>query len=353
MRFDRFEHGGPAVTIADVASDARVSPSTVSYVLSGKRSISPATRRRVEQSIRKLGYHPHAGARALAGSRMNILALVVPLRADQNVPVVMRFVAAAVASARTYDHDLLLLTTDEGPAGLRRVAASSVADALIVMDIEAEEPRVPVLRSLHRPVVLIGVPDQPFELACVDLDFVAAGAMCVAHLADLGHAEIALIGPSPSVYERGTSYAGRFLRGFTTTANERGVVAASYACAPSYDDVHTCLDDVLREHPRTTGLVVHNEAVLAALLSDLRQRGQRVPQDMSVVAVCPEDMATNQAIPLTAVAIPAAELGRSAVETVMRQLNGDTRPEVRLLAPQLTERASSAPPRGQQSSTVE
>ncbi|HEY1573022.1 MAG TPA: LacI family DNA-binding transcriptional regulator [Pseudonocardiaceae bacterium] len=329
------------VTIADVASDAGVSPSTVSYVLSGKRSISLRTRRRVERSIRKLGYRPHAGARALASSRTNILALVVPLRADQNVPVVMRFVASTVTAARVYDHDLLLLTKDEGPEGLRRVAASSIADAIIVMDVEAAEPRVPVLRALRLPVVLIGVPDEPFGLACVDLDFAAAGSACVAHLADLGHAEIALIGPSPAVYERGTSYAGRFLRGFTATAGERGRSAASYACAPSYDAVHACVDDVLREHPGTTGLVVHNEAVLAALLADLRQRGLRVPEDVSVVAVCPEDMATSQSIALTSVDIPAAELGGAAVELAMRQLNGESRPEIRLLAPRLTVRAST------------
>jgi DNA-binding LacI/PurR family transcriptional regulator len=350
MRFDNAlfaggrstEGGHQVVTISDVATDAGVSPSTVSYVLSGKRSISLETRRRVELSIRKLGYHPHAGARALASSRMNVLALVVPLRADQNVPVVMQFVASAVTSARAYDHDLLLLTKDEGPDGLRRVAASSIADAIIVMDIEAAEPRVPVLRSLHRPVVLIGVPDQPFELTCVDLDFAAAGSACVAHLADLGHTEIALIGPSPAVYERGTSYAGRFLRGFTTTAAERGLAAGSHACTPSYDAVRACVDDVLRERPGTTGLVVHNEAVLASLLSDLRQRGLRIPEDISVVAVCPEDMATNQAIPLTSVAIPAGDLGRTAVEMAMRQLNGETHPEIRLLSPLLTRRASTA-----------
>lgn len=330
------------VTIADVASDAGVSPSTVSYVLSGKRSISPETRRQVEQSIRKLGYHPHASARALASSRMNILALVVPLRADQNVPVVMQFVAAAVTTARACDHDLLLLTKDEGADGLRRVAASAIADALIVMDIEADEPRVPVLRSLHRPVVLIGVPDQPYDLTCVDLDFAAAGSACVSHLADLGHTEIGLIGPSPAVYERGTSYARRFLRGFTTTAAERGLVADSHACAPSYDAVRECLDDLLRARPGITGLVVHNEAVLPSLLSDLRQRGVRVPEDMSIVAVCPEDIATMQAIPLTSVAIPAGDLGRTAVEMTMRQLNGETHPEVRLLSPRLTERASTA-----------
>lgn len=331
------------VTIADVASDAGVSASTVSYVLSGKRSISPATRRRVENSIRKLGYHPHAGARALAGSRMNVLTLVVPLRADQNVPVVMQFVASVVTAARAHDHDVLLLTKDEGPEGLRRVAASAMTDALIVMDIEAAEPRVPVLRSLRRPVVLIGVPDEPYELTCVDLDFVAAGSLCVGHLADLGHRRVALLGPSPAVYARGTSYAGRFLRGFTATAEHRDLTAVSLSCAPSYDAVRGCLEQVLRDQPDTTALVVHNEAVLPSVLSELQQRGLRIPTDVSVVAVCPDDMAANQAIPLTSVAIPAGELGRTAVEMAMRQLNGETHPEVRLLSPRLTRRASTAP----------
>ncbi|CAM5232556.1 HTH-type transcriptional repressor PurR [Streptomyces tendae] len=66
------------VTLAEVAQRAGVSASTVSYVLSGKRSISTTTRQRVEESIRKLGYHPNAGARALASSRSNIIALMIP-----------------------------------------------------------------------------------------------------------------------------------------------------------------------------------------------------------------------------------------------------------------------------------
>ena len=74
------------VTLAEVAQHAGVSASTVSYVLSGKRSISAGTRQRVEQSIQELGYHPNAGARALASSRSNIIALMVPLRTDMYVP---------------------------------------------------------------------------------------------------------------------------------------------------------------------------------------------------------------------------------------------------------------------------
>ncbi|WP_410586451.1 LacI family DNA-binding transcriptional regulator [Amycolatopsis sp. lyj-23] len=333
------------VTINDVANAAGVAPSTVSYVISGKRSISPKTRRLVEDSIRKLGYHPHAGARALASSKTNVLALVVPLRTDLNVAVVMEFVASAVTAARTHDHDLLLLTKDEGPAALQRVASSAIADALMVMDVETADPRVPMLLALDLPVVLIGVPDHPAGLSCVDLDFTAAASACVAHLADLGHRSIALIGPSPAVYRRGTSYATRFLRGFDEATKSRGVRAASHACAHSYEAVSACLDELLAADPGLTGLVVHNEAVLPGLLSDLRHRGLRVPEDISVIAVCPDSMAEQHAVALTNVAIPAEEVGTQAVEMTMRRLAGHTTPEVRLLGPRLTRRESTGSPR--------
>ncbi|HEX3788732.1 MAG TPA: LacI family DNA-binding transcriptional regulator [Pseudonocardiaceae bacterium] len=333
------------VTISDVARDAGVSPSTVSYALSGKRSISAETRHRIEASIRRLGYHPHAGARALASSRTNVLALVIPLRVDLNVPVVMQFVAAAVTAARGYDHDLLLLTKDEGPEGVRRVAASAIADAVIVMDVEASEPRVSVLQSLRCPAVLIGVPDQPRDLSCVDLDFAAAGSAAATQLAELGHRRIALIGPSPAVYERGTSYAGRFLRGFQAAATEHNLTARAQPCLPSYEGLRACLDELFRRQPETTGLVVHNEAVLSALLAELSARQLRVPADMSIVAVCPDDMVENHGVALTSVAIPTAEVGQLAVEMAMRQLAGVAQPEIRLLSPRLTVRDSTAPPR--------
>jgi DNA-binding LacI/PurR family transcriptional regulator len=333
------------VTIVDVARAAGVAPSTVSYVISGKRRISPDTRRRVEQCIRDLGYHPNAGARALASSRTNVLALAVPLRADLNLSVIMQFVSSVVTAAREHDLDLLLLTNDDGPAELRRVASSAIADALIVMDIESTDGRIPMLSALDRPAVLIGLPEQPNGLSCVDLDFTAAGSACVAHLADLGHRSVALIGPSPAVYRRGTSYATRFLRGFDEAAQERGVRATNRPCAHSYEAVSACLDDLFAADPGLTGLVVHNEAVLPGLLADLRHRGLRVPEDVSVIAVCPDTMAEQHPVALTTVAIPAEEVGAQAVEMTMRRLGGHTTPEVRLLGPRLTRRDSTAAPR--------
>ncbi|MBB5891455.1 LacI family DNA-binding transcriptional regulator [Kutzneria kofuensis] len=105
------------MTITDVARAAGVSPSAVSYVLSGKRSISLETQRRVQQSIRELGYHPNAGARALVSSRTNVIALAIPFRVDVNAPVMMQFVATMASAARAHGQDVLLLTKDEGRRG--------------------------------------------------------------------------------------------------------------------------------------------------------------------------------------------------------------------------------------------
>lgn len=166
-------------TIADVARHAGVAVSTVSYVLSGKRAISELTRNRVLASVRLLGYHPNAGARALASRRANVIALVLPLRSGIQVPVVMQFATAVVTSARGHDHDVLLLTSDEGPQGLHRIAAGALVDGVLVMDVELHDVRVPLLRGLGRPSVLIGLPAETDGLTCVDLDFHRAGQVCV------------------------------------------------------------------------------------------------------------------------------------------------------------------------------
>ncbi|MGW5749177.1 LacI family transcriptional regulator, partial [Amycolatopsis sp. NPDC003861] len=140
--------------------------------------------------MRKRGHHRHAGARLTAGPRTNVLALVVPLRAGAHDVVVREFVAAAIAAAGARDHALLLLTAEDGPAALRRAVSSAVADGVVVMDVEAADARVPVLLGLGRPAVLIGVPDRPRGLGCLDLDFAAAGALCLGHLAGLGHEHV-------------------------------------------------------------------------------------------------------------------------------------------------------------------
>ncbi|WEH17609.1 LacI family DNA-binding transcriptional regulator [Streptomyces sp. VNUA24] len=330
------------VKITDVARHAGVSPSTVSYALSGKRPISAETRARVEASVRELGYRPHAGARALAGSRSNVLAMVMPLRAGIHVPVVMRFAVAAVTTARAHDHDVLLLTQEEGEEGLRRVADSALVDALIVMDVQLHDPRLPLLRSLDRPSVLIGLPSDGSGLTCIDLDFRTAGELCVEHLAGLGHRVVALIGSPPEVYVRRTSFAQRVVQGFTSAAARNGMSSTVHPCEATPAAARAVAERLLREQPALTGVLIHNEAVLEPLVDAFEQLGLRVPADLSITALCPDDVAETLPVPVTSIAIPAAEVGEQAVALLMKKLSGAPVPEATLLPPRLTVRASTA-----------
>ncbi|MEU9355754.1 LacI family DNA-binding transcriptional regulator [Streptomyces griseoloalbus] len=331
------------VTLAEVAQHAGVSASTVSYVLSGKRSISANTRQRVERSIRELGYHPNAGARALASSRSNIIALMIPLRRDIYVPVMMEIAIAVATTARTHGYDVLLLTGEEGPDAVRRVAGSGLADGMILMDVELDDERLPLLRGTDQPAVLIGMPADTTGLTCVDLDFKATGALCVEHLAQRGHRDIAVIGEAPAVYERHTGFAERTLDGVRTRARELGLRPLHRPCEGGYDAMAVTLARILDERPGTTGFVVQNESALEPLLALLRQQGRAVPEDVSVVAICPEQVAVQASVRLTSVAIPAPEMGRRAVEQLVAKLDGRGGDEVVLLAPELTVRASSGP----------
>lgn len=331
------------VTIADVARHAGVAVSTVSYVLSGKRAISASTRERVMDSIRSLGYHPNAGARALASKRANVIALVLPLRAGMHLPVLMQFATTVVTTARQYDHDVLLVTADEGEAGLRRVAASAMVDGLVLMDVELDDRRVPLLHELPRPSVLIGFPADPQGLTCVDLDFAAAGGRCVEHLASLGHQEIALLGAPRVVYDRNTGYAVRTRNGFTEAAAQWGLHATALPCEETADAVHAEVAQLLRDRPNLTGLVVHNEAAVSHVLAALHALGRQIPQDISVVAICPDELAERTSPVLTSVVVPAEEVGHHAVTLLMRKIAGPPAevPAATLLAPRLTVRAST------------
>ncbi len=330
------------VKITDVARHAGVSPSTVSYALSGKRPISEETRRRVEESVRRLGYRPHAGARALAGRRSNVLALVVPLRAGINVPVVMRFAVSAVTTARRYDHDVLLLTQEEGEEGLRRVVDTALVDGLIVMDVQLNDPRLALLRHLDRPSVMIGFPADSEGLTCIDLDFKAAGEACVEHLARLGHRVVALVGSPPEVYVRETAFAQRVVQGFTAAANRGRLTSAVHPCEASPAAARAMAARLLREQPALTGVVVHNEAILEPLIDAFEELGLRVPADLSVTAICPDELAASLRVPVTSIALPADEVGARAGQLLMKKLDANAVPEATLLAPGMTERGSTA-----------
>jgi DNA-binding LacI/PurR family transcriptional regulator len=145
------------------------------------------------------------------------------------------------------------------------------------------------------------------------------------------------------VYRRRSGFAERTLDGVKASAAAHGVRMVHRPCQASHEAAAGTITRVLEDRPGTTGLIVQNEAVIPPLLSVLRTTGRMVPEDMSVVALCPDQVAEQTSPRLTSVRIPAEAMGRWAVELLMRRPDDGRAGELVLLPPELTVRGSTAP----------
>ncbi|WP_020574551.1 LacI family DNA-binding transcriptional regulator [Actinopolymorpha alba] len=330
-------------TIADVARRAGVAPSTVSYVLTNRRSISPATREAVEKAIRDLDYRPHAGARSLRGARTRVLALSEPRDAGRYQSIGWRFVHHLSSAARAHDYDLLLLTGEDNVVdNLRRVAGSRLADGAMVMSLHTDDPRVPALRELRFPAALIGKPRNAMGLPWCDFDFAGAAALAVRELARAGHRQIAFVGSSDGEFQLGLNYAPRAVAGARVEAKAAGVHLHVIRSSRSHRTMVRRTRALLASDPAPTAVIIHYD--VPALPSILRGEGYSIPEDLSVVVIAATPDLSSE-LPLARSELPVEEMTRNAVELALAAIEGDPSDEHRLIPARLTKGQSIAPPR--------
>lgn len=330
-------------TIEDVAREAGVSISTVSYALSGKRAISEDTRGRVLAAAQRLGYAPQAAARALAARRSQIIAVTTPLHPDTDHTAHMAFTMAVTAAAREHDYDTLLLVHDDALEGMRRSAATSLADGIVVLDVAAHDERADLARRLDCPVVFIGLPADTTGLTCVDLDFRAAARQAVDALHGAGHRAVGMISHLHDVIDRESNYPLRIEEAFTGRAAELGL--AHTVVRPDTADPGAVVDELLERLPGLTAIVLSTLTdVGLALTAALARHGLRVPDDVSVVAVGMTSAPGRTPLPFDSFPLDPAMTCPVAVDTLVGILDGTATPgHVTLVPPVHVPRGSVAP----------
>ncbi len=336
-------------TSKDVARAAGVSQSTVSYVLTGKRPISEETRRRVQEAMDRLTYQPNAGARALASQRTSVIGLVVPFGPGADTAGLLPFIENIASLARAREHDVLLVTADEGPEGLRRLAGGSLCDAIVLMDVQAVDERIPVAASLQVPVILIGVPKDPAGLQCVDLDFEHAAELAVEEMAATGHQRLVSLGYPADATRRNLNFARRFLDTAARAARRRRLAFELLApVEPGRAAAQGAVERVLAGHRRERlGLLIPNSQSTQPVLHALTARGVTPGKDISVIGLCTDSAAQEMEPPLTNVSLEPREVSRRAMETLFRLLDPSqpmSPSTVDLVSPRLTRRSTVMAP---------
>lgn len=330
-------------TSKDVAALAGVSQSTVSYVMTGKRTISEETKKKVHAAMAQLQFQPNAGARALASRRTSIIGLVVKFVATTDMAGVLPFIETITASARENDYDVVLITTDEGSAGLQRLASRALVDAVILMDIRANDDRMAVAADLGIPVILIGVPLDAHGLDAIDIDFVAAGALAVRELALTGHRNVIVIGEPPEVADEHYRFIEGFDEGATAEGRERGLsVRVERPSRPGWPGIEEIGPLLLAARDDALGIVARTPQAVSWVLQLLLLEGLVPGKDVSVVALCTDAMAESFWIPVTNVSPEPRRISRLAMQTAFARLDNDSSPgRTQLVEPRLTRRGTT------------
>jgi LacI family transcriptional regulator len=318
-----------SVTIRDVARAAGVSTATAARALGGYGHASPAARRKVSESARRLGYRPNVVARALVSRATTTVGLVV---GDIENPF---FAAAARGLADVMDahgYTVLLANADED-AGRERRAVDALrarqVDGMVVVPAPGASPEhLAELVAAGVPLVLLDRVVVGVAADSVLARNVAGARAAVAHLAGLGHRRIGVVSDSPEI----TSSAER-IQGYRQAlraigiAPEPGLISIG---GPTRDDGEAAALRLLDRPDRPTAVFTANNFMTVGALRAARSLGLRIPEDVALVGFDDLDWTTLVQPPVTVVRQPVADLGRVAGERLLRRLEGDAGPPKRI-----------------------
>ncbi|MEO5920159.1 MAG: substrate-binding domain-containing protein, partial [Pseudolysinimonas sp.] len=246
-------------------------------------------------------------------------------------------------ASREQGYDILMVTDTDGPNAVRRITSSNMVDGVVLLDVTHDDPRLDALRSARQPGALVGLPRDTEGLDVFDLDFETSAELLVDHLHELGHREIVLISPPRHVFERGGAYAWRFRDAALARAATYGIQLHAHYGESQQPGITRSLNSILDVRSTATGLIVHNDASIAVLPQVLHDRGVRVPDDLSVVSLYSKDFGQSFMLQYTAVESSPDELGREAVQHLVRRIIDPEAPAVvKLVEPHLTIRGSTA-----------
>lgn len=331
------------VTSEEVAQRAGVSRATVSYVMSGKRTISEKTRQRVLRAMDELGYYPNANARALAGHRSGVIGVVSRFDEGVQMPEFMPFFSAILSTARKRGYDVILVPGDEGVEGIRRMVGQSLVDGVLLFDIRKHDDRLAPLAAMNVPAVLIGTTDDAHGLACVDVDYVRVARLAVDEAADCGADRVLLVVDRRPIVDE-FPFAATFEEVCEQRAHERGLSCEVFRPQTlGWKGFHP-LAGVLKRSAASCRCVVvtRTPRQLDWTLQLMLEQGIRPGADMAVIGVSVDAFATSLRVDVTNVNPHHECVAARATDELIDIIDGKTIAQpVALIEPELHRRATT------------
>lgn len=320
------------VTLADVSRAAGVGVATVSRALGDHPDVSQATRERIRDMARTLGYRPSASARALRSGDYRALSVIVP---DAGWGWWEPVVRAAFKAAASEGYQLMahpVAGTEGGAAAIVEALVNVPTDGVIVIGVPDQQGVRAACDNIALPAVAIDDTNRDVRFPTISAKNRQGAQLAVQHLIDQGCRSIGLIRPNMEA-EKADWGDGLFIDqrtlGYQDALSAAGIAvdnALVIDCADPFNESQehwSGLEAVLSSGRKVDGLFCVADAMAAPALRTLRARGLNVPRDVAVVGFDDERAALLLDPQLTTIRQPYAEMGNFAVELLLRMIQGE------------------------------
>ena len=340
------------VTLRDVAEAAGVSLKTASNVINHSGRMSDATRAKVEQVIKDLGYRVNVAARNLSRDHTGFITLAVPTLTP---PYLAELANRTIDAARLQDYSVYVTTYAEGSAKgaryLLRRFNSTVSDGMILSMSEVEDIR-PEDLEVDFPLVVVGARTTWGRADHVTPDDVAAAATAAGYLYDHGSRHLAVVGARGAYDEAALlgaieGNAQLRMRGVIEETRRRGLELDPRLVGATDQDWTIgagarVTQRLIDNGVPFDGVVALNDQLAIGAMTVLRTVGYDVPGQVQVIGFDNIEEAPYLQIPLTTMASRLEWTAPTAVERILGRIRGDiSAPELLMIKSHVIPRAST------------
>jgi LacI family transcriptional regulator len=341
-----------AVTIRHVAEDAGVSLQTVSRVINNEPNVRPAMKQRVQDSIDRLGYVPSIAAQRMSGSRSYlILALndrertIEHWKSRQGTDWVDQMLLGGMLKCAEHGYRMIFELVDTHNDHVERELKAAIAalqpDGIILTPPHSYNPLITDLLAAQKiPFARIGS-REPGPGLPMTMDDEGAARLATRRLIELGHKRIGFIA-GPTDYQ----IADWRIDGWRSALEGAGLaiddlcVRGDFGFASGLAAAQKLLD--LADRP--TAIIASSDQMATATVEIARDRGLRIPDDLSLISFDNTPTVRFTEPPLAAIDQPIAATIARAVELLIQAAGGEPRPGDPVnVAAAFVERASIGP----------
>ncbi|TCS95067.1 catabolite control protein A [Hazenella coriacea] len=310
------------ITIYDVAREAGVSMATVSRVVNGNPNVKPATRKKVLDVIRSLGYRPNAVARGLASKRTTTVGVVIPDISNMFYAELTRGIEDI---ATMYHYNIILSNSDlktEKEIQLIEALLEKQVDGLLFLGGEVTDSHREIFNHTSVPIVLAATREEHQEKPSVTIDQIQAAKEATSVLILEGHQQIAYIGgpltDSVNGYPRYIGYK-EALEENEIPFVESFIQLGDYRYKSGYE----AMKNLLTSHSSMTAVFAASDEMAVGAIHAAQDLGRSVPEDLSIIGFEDIPLASQVRPLLSTVSVPMYDIGAVAMRLLTKYMNNE------------------------------